>query len=67
MLVGVPCNVVVRTDLDDETTIRVAAMNPRLLVDVTEEPALEPVADQVSAKLQAVIDSFSPRQQAVAR
>ena len=30
-----PCNVVVRTDPDDESTVLVEAMNPKLLVDVT--------------------------------
>jgi uncharacterized protein (DUF302 family) len=56
-----PCNVVVRTDPSDENIVRVEAMNPRLLVDVTGEAALEPVADQVSDKLQAAIDSLNER------
>jgi uncharacterized protein (DUF302 family) len=56
-----PCNVVVRTDPADENIVRVEAMNPRLLVDVTGEAALEPVADQVSDKLQAAIDSLNER------
>jgi uncharacterized protein (DUF302 family) len=53
-----PCNVVVRTDPDDEGTQIVDAMNPQLLVDVTGEPELRPVADQVTTKLQAAIDSL---------
>ena len=32
-----PCNVVVRTDPDDQNTVLVEAMNPQLLVDVTGE------------------------------
>lgn len=53
-----PCNVVVRTDPDDEGIQIVDAMNPQLLVDVTGEPELRPVADQVTIKLQAAIDSL---------
>lgn len=53
-----PCNVVVRTDPGDEGIQIVDAMNPQLLVDVTGEPELRPVADQVTIKLQAAIDSL---------
>jgi uncharacterized protein (DUF302 family) len=61
-----PCNVVVRSDPVDDGTVRVEAMNPRLLVDVTEEAALEPVADQVTTKLQAAIDSLSAAHRSLA-
>ena len=54
-----PCNVVVRTDPDADDTVIVEAMNPMLLVEVTGEPALKEVADQVSAKLQAAVDSLT--------
>ena len=54
-----PCNVVVRADQTDENSVFVDAMNPRLLIDVSGEPALEGVADEVSAKLQAAIDSLA--------
>ncbi len=54
-----PCNVVVRTDPQDDTVVRVEAMNPALLFEVTDQPALKPVADQVTTKLQAAIDSLS--------
>ena len=54
-----PCNVVVRTDPDDDTRVLVEAMNPQLLVQVTEEPALQDVADEVTAKLRAAIDSLT--------
>jgi uncharacterized protein (DUF302 family) len=57
-----PCNVVVRADLTDQNTVIVEAMNPRLLVDVTGEAGLEPVADEVAAKLQAAIDSLAASQ-----
>lgn len=54
-----PCNVVVRTDPSDDTRVLVEAMNPQLLVQVTEEPALQDVADEVTAKLRAAIDSLT--------
>jgi hypothetical protein len=41
-------------------------MNPRLLVEVTGEADLEPVADEVSAKLQAAIDSLATSQTSAA-
>lgn len=53
-----PCNVVVRADPDDQDTVLVEAMNPQLLVDVTGEAQLKPVADEVTTKLQAAIDSI---------
>lgn len=57
-----PCNVIVRTDPTDQNTVTIEAMSPRLLVDVTGEAALEPVADEVDAKLQAAIDSLATTQ-----
>jgi uncharacterized protein (DUF302 family) len=53
-----PCNVVVRTDPDDDAVVLVEAMNPQLLVDVTGEADLQPVAQEVATKLQAAIDSL---------
>ena len=52
-----PCNVVVRRDPDD-TTVHVEAMNPQLLVEVTGDAKLRPVADEVTAKMQSAIDSL---------
>ncbi|MGV0792417.1 DUF302 domain-containing protein [Mycolicibacterium sp. XJ1819] len=54
-----PCNVVVRRDPDDADTVLVEAMDPQLLVRVTGEDALRPVADEVTAKLQNAIDSLA--------
>jgi len=54
-----PCNVVVRSDPDDPGTTLVEAMNPQLLVDVTEEPQLQPVAQEVADKLKAAIASLA--------
>ena len=54
-----PCNVVVRADPTDKKTVIVDVMNPRLLFEISGEPALEGIADEVSAKLQAAIDSLA--------
>jgi len=53
-----PCNVVVRADPADAGSVLVEAMNPQLLVDVSGEAELKPVADEVTAKLQAAIDAL---------
>jgi uncharacterized protein (DUF302 family) len=53
-----PCNVVVRADPEAKDTVIVEGMNPRLLVEVTDEPRLCEIADEVSAMLQAAIDSL---------
>jgi uncharacterized protein (DUF302 family) len=53
-----PCNVVVRTDPDHAGTVLVEAMDPGLLVEVTGEPKLRPVAEEVTGRLQAAIDSL---------
>lgn len=54
-----PCNVVVRADPAEPGTVIVEAINPRVLVDVTGEPALQDVAGQVGSKLRAVIDALT--------
>ncbi|MGO8768205.1 MAG: DUF302 domain-containing protein [Mycobacterium sp.] len=54
-----PCNVVVRADPDHAGTVLVEAMNPAMLVEVTGEPSLRPVSEEVTGKLQAAIDSLS--------
>ncbi|KUI30763.1 DUF302 domain-containing protein [Mycobacterium sp. GA-2829] len=53
-----PCNVVVRSDPDDPQTTLVEAMNPQVLVDVTGEPDLQPIAAEVTERLQAAIDAL---------
>lgn len=55
-----PCNVVVRADPDHAGTVLVEAMNPGLLVEVTGEPDLRPVAEEVTERLKAAIDSLQP-------
>ncbi|MFW0789923.1 DUF302 domain-containing protein [Gordonia sp. CPCC 205333] len=48
-----PCNVVVRADTSDATgrTMIVEAMNPNLMVSITGESDLEPVASQATELL----------------
>jgi uncharacterized protein (DUF302 family) len=53
-----PCNVVVRADPDHAGTMLVEAMNPGLLVEVTDEPELRPVAEEVTERMKAAIDSL---------
>ena len=53
-----PCNVVVRADPKTKDTVLVEAMDPQVLVDVTGEAELPPVADEVATKLRAAIDSL---------
>lgn len=55
-----PCNVVVRTDPAEEAgAVLVEAMDPQIMVQVTAESgALQEVADQAAAKLQAAIDAL---------
>lgn len=54
-----PCNVVVRSDPDNPADTIVEAMNPQLLVDVTEEPQLQPIAFEVTDRLKAAIATLS--------
>jgi uncharacterized protein (DUF302 family) len=62
-----PCNVVVRADPDHAGTVLVEAMNPGLLVEVTGEPELRPVAEEVTDRLKAAINSLKPRSSAASR
>lgn len=55
-----PCNVVVRSDPAGEgDKVLIEAMDPQLMVKVTgEQQALQDVADQATAKLQAAIGAL---------
>lgn len=55
-----PCNVVVRSDPAGEAdAVLVEAMDPQLMVKVTgDQAALQEVADQATAKLQAAIGAL---------
>ena len=54
-----PCNVVVRSDPDDPNQTLVEAMDPDVMVQVSGEPGLEPVARDAAQKLRAAIDALS--------
>lgn len=52
-----PCNVVLRADPDRDSVV-VEAMNPKLMAEVTDEPALADIAAEVGKRLQAALDSL---------
>ena len=52
-----PCNVVIRA-LDEATTV-VETLDPQVIVSVTQNDALSPVADEVSRRLTAVLDTVT--------
>ncbi|WAC53908.1 DUF302 domain-containing protein [Gordonia sp. SL306] len=54
-----PCNVVVRDDTDNAGTVIVEAMNPDIMVQVTDAPGLRDVAAAASEKLQAAIAALT--------
>ncbi|WP_328413318.1 DUF302 domain-containing protein [Nocardia sp. NBC_00403] len=57
-----PCNVVVRTDTStDGETVVIEAMNPQLMVDVSELSVLQDVADEATDRLHKAIDSLTDR------
>jgi uncharacterized protein (DUF302 family) len=54
-----PCNVVVRADPDSQgDAVLVEAMDPQLMIRVVDQQALQAVADEAAAKLQAAISAL---------
>lgn len=53
-----PCNVVVRADGDDTV---VEALDPQIMVGLTGQDALAPVADEAGARLSAALASLGGR------
>ena len=53
-----PCNVVV-SSRGEGSTVRI--LDPQIMASVTELPALQPLADEASTRLQAVLDKISGR------
>ena len=53
-----PCNVVVRADEAGTTTVE--AVDPATMVELTANPALQPVADDARARLEAALASLAP-------
>ncbi|WP_067976710.1 DUF302 domain-containing protein [Mycolicibacter icosiumassiliensis] len=54
-----PCNVVVREDTEHPGTVLVEAMNPQLMAQIIDNPALAAIADEVSEKIRTVIDTLA--------
>lgn len=54
-----PCNVVVRADVANQGSVIIDAMDPQVMVQVSDEPELSDVANDAAEKLQAAIDSLS--------
>ena len=58
-----PCNVVVRADISsqDSAAVIVEAMNPQIMVEVTDEPELADVSGEATIKLRAAIEALGGR------
>jgi uncharacterized protein (DUF302 family) len=54
-----PCNVVIREDAENSATVHIEAMNPELMVQVVDDSALSPVAEQATRQLQAAISTLA--------
>jgi uncharacterized protein (DUF302 family) len=54
-----PCNVIVREEPQNPATVHIEAMHPQLMVQVADDPALAPVADQATRQLQAAISALA--------
>lgn len=53
-----PCNVAVRADPANPDVVIVDAMDPQVMVQLSDEPGLREVADDAAAKLRTAIDSL---------
>ena len=51
-----PCNVVVRAGDDGRTVVE--ALDPQMMVEVTGNEALRPVAEEVGSRLRSALDSL---------
>ncbi|NKY88533.1 DUF302 domain-containing protein [Nocardia veterana] len=54
-----PCNVIVRRDPDDAGAVIVEAMDPEVMVQVTGDADLQPIATEAAAKLRGAIDALT--------
>ncbi|MCV7400431.1 DUF302 domain-containing protein [Mycobacterium fragae] len=54
-----PCNVVVREDTQNPSTVHIEAMDPQVMVQVVDDPALSPVAQQATEQLRAAINTLA--------
>ena len=54
-----PCNVAVRADTSgDGDTVIVDAMDPQIMVQVSDQPGLREVAEEAAAKLRAALEAL---------
>ncbi|MEW5808051.1 MAG: DUF302 domain-containing protein [Actinomycetota bacterium] len=53
-----PCNVVVRADPSHQGTVIIDAMDPEVMVQVSENPQLREVADEAARRLRAAVESL---------
>ncbi len=53
-----PCNVAVRADTTSQGAVIVDAMDPQVMVQLSEQPGIREVADEAAAKLRAAIESL---------
>ncbi|PPJ30957.1 ABC transporter [Nocardia nova] len=54
-----PCNVIVRRDPGDAGAVIVEAMDPEVMVQVTGDSELQPIATEAAAKLRDAIDALT--------
>jgi uncharacterized protein (DUF302 family) len=54
-----PCNVVVREDAQHPATVHVEAMNPQLMAQLIDNPALVSIAEQVTERIRRTIDTLA--------
>ena len=54
-----PCNVVVREDPEQPATVHIDAMNPQLMAQVVDNPALAPIADEVTERISNAINAIN--------
>jgi uncharacterized protein (DUF302 family) len=54
-----PCNVAVRADTTSGDTVIVDAMDPQVMVQLSDQPGIKEVADEAAARLRAAIDSLT--------
>ncbi|WP_370329203.1 DUF302 domain-containing protein [Mycolicibacterium hippocampi] len=53
-----PCNVAVRADTNSEGAVIIDAMDPQVMVQLSDQPGVREVADEAAAKLRAAIESL---------
>lgn len=53
-----PCNVLVRAEVTAPGAVIVEAMDPQIMVQISDQPGLREVADDAAAKLKAAINAL---------